>query len=77
MRRLAAAIRAFLETLGGAPYFPDDDAEVTPEQLAALAVLHLEAIHDCQHTDVFRAELGMVGPRGEAAADALRERQAW
>jgi hypothetical protein len=69
VRRLTAAIRAFLETLGGAPYFPEEDADLpaTPEQWAALAVLHAEAVHDCHHTDIFRAGLGMVGPRGEAA----------
>jgi hypothetical protein len=70
MRRLRAAVRAFLETLGGAPYFDlDSDERMTPDQWAALLVLHeLEPIHGCDHTQQARAELGMVGPRGKAAA---------
>jgi hypothetical protein len=68
VRRLAAAVRAFLETLGGAPYFDwESDERMTPEQWAALMILHAEAVHDCEHTDQARAELGIVGPRGERA----------
>ena len=71
MRRLAAAIRAFLETLGGAPYFPEGQEErITPAQWAALMILHAEGIHGCEHTDQARAELGIVGPRGVAADPA-------
>lgn len=67
MTRLMAACRAFLETLGGAPYFPEgQDEPISPEQWAALMILHAEAIHGCEHTDQARAELGIVGPRGEA-----------
>lgn len=67
MRRLATALRAFIETLGGAPYFdPDSDERLTGEQWAAMLVLHLEAMHGCEHTDPVRAELRMVGPRGKA-----------
>lgn len=67
MRRLLAAVRAFLETLGGAPYFDLDSADrLTAEQWAALMILHAEAVHDCDHTDQARAELAMVGPRGKA-----------
>ncbi len=69
MSRLATAVRAFLETLGGAPYFDldVDETPITPEQIAAMIVLHAEGIHGCEHTDAFRAELGMVGPRGKRA----------
>lgn len=68
--RLIAAIRAFVETLGGAPIFDpeDDDDPITPEQWAALMILHAEAVHGCEHTDWARAELGIVGPRGKAVA---------
>lgn len=69
MTRLFNAIRAFLETLGGAPIFSEDDDPITPEQWAALMILHAEAVHGCEHTDWARAELGMVGPRGEAVED--------
>lgn len=70
MRRLLLAVRAFIETLGGAPYFrpEDDDQPMTGEQWAALMVLHAEAVHGCEHTDHARAELRMVGPRGRVAA---------
>jgi hypothetical protein len=69
VRHLRAAFRAFLETLGGAPYFDLESGErITPDQWAALMVLHAEAAHGCQHTDQARAELGMVGPRGRAAS---------
>lgn len=68
MRRLAAAVRAFLEVLAGAPYFDlDSDEPMSGDQLAALMVLHAEAVHGCEHTDQARAELRMVGPRGKAA----------
>lgn len=54
---------------GGAPYFDlDSDDRMTAEQWAALMVLHCEAVHGCLHTDQARAELGMIGPRGKAAA---------
>jgi len=72
MSRLLAAIRAFLETLGGAPYFDlDDDERMTPEQWAVLMVLHAEALHSCEHTDQVRAELGIVGPRGKAREEVV------
>jgi hypothetical protein len=66
MKCLYWAVRSFFEILGGAPYFdPDSDERVTPAQWAALLVLHAEAVHGCRHTDQARAELQMVGPRGE------------
>ena len=69
MRRLRAAIRAFLETLGGAPIFdPDSEERISAEQWAALMIMHAEAVHGCLHTDIARIELGIVGPRGEARA---------
>ncbi len=70
MTRLVQAIRAFLETLGGAPVFAreDDDKPPSPYQWAALMILHAEAVHGCTHTDEARAQLRIVGPRGERAA---------
>lgn len=70
MTRLLAAIRAFIETLGGAPIFdPEDDDPITPEQWAALMILHAEGVHGCEHTDQARGELGIVGPRGKAISE--------
>lgn len=45
----------------------DLDTVITNEQWAGLLILHLEAVHGCEHTDQARRELGLAGPRGKAA----------
>lgn len=49
------------------PFFGDEDAEPTPTEWGALAVLHAEAVHGCDHTESIRRGIGMAGPRGEPA----------
>lgn len=66
--RLRAAIQAFVITLRSPQAFPDETADepVTDWGMAAMLLLHAEAIHGCEHTDQARAELGLFGPRAEA-----------
>jgi hypothetical protein len=49
----------------------DLDAVITNEQWAGLLILHAEAVHGCQHTDQARRELGIAGPRGQAAPSSI------
>lgn len=69
-RRVADLLVAIaLRLYPGARAF-DDTAEgpISVGQWAGLMILHAEAVHDCQHTDIARRELGLAGPRGEAVA---------
>lgn len=53
------------------PFFGDLDsplADLTDAEWAGLMVLHAEAVHGCDHTEMARAGVGMAGPRGKAIA---------
>lgn len=60
MSRLRAAFRAFIDTLRAEPFFGDGDEPMTAESWAGMLILHLEAVHACQHTAAARQELGMA-----------------
>lgn len=69
MRRALAGLLGslLLRLYPEASYFDlDSDDRMTGAQWAAMMVLHAEAVHGCEHTEQARAELGMLGPRGEA-----------
>jgi hypothetical protein len=64
-RRLADLLSAIaLRLYPDGAFFGDLDAVITNEQWASLLILHLEAVHGCEHTDQARREIGLVGPRG-------------
>jgi hypothetical protein len=69
-RRLADVLTSIaLRLYPDGAFAADLDAVITNEQWAGLLILHLEAVHGCEHTDQARRELGLVGPRGKAAVD--------